>query len=68
MKSISLLLLNFYQRIISPHLPKSCRFYPSCSEYSKQAITKYGTFKGVYKTARRLAKCHPWHPGGIDEP
>ena len=59
-------LIGFYQKRISPFKPKSCRFYPTCSEYTKQAIKKYGFFNGVVLGAKRLVKCHPFHPGGND--
>jgi putative membrane protein insertion efficiency factor len=59
-------LLRFYQRFLSPFTGTSCRFYPSCSEYSIQAFGKHGLFYGALKTAIRLGKCHPFHPGGYD--
>lgn len=66
MKKILVFLINFYQKIISPYLPNSCRFYPTCSEYAKQAINKHGVIKGTSKSIKRLLKCHPWHEGGYD--
>ena len=66
MKRILLWLIRFYQRQISPGLPPSCRFIPTCSEYARQAIEKYGALKGTYLAIRRLLKCHPFHPGGYD--
>ena len=66
MKKILLYLLKFYQKGISPYLGRRCRFYPTCSEYSRQAITKYGAVKGTYLTVKRLLKCHPFHKGGYD--
>lgn len=66
MKRILLWLIRFYQRQISPGLPPSCRFIPTCSEYARQAIEKYGALKGTYLAVRRLLKCHPFHPGGYD--
>lgn len=59
-------LLIVYQRFISPLKPPSCRFYPTCSEYAIQAIKKYGILKGIGKSVIRVAKCHPFHPGGYD--
>ena len=59
--------LRLYQRILSPLLGPSCRFYPTCSSYAIEALSKHGLFKGVFLVARRLLKCHPFHPGGIDE-
>jgi putative membrane protein insertion efficiency factor len=66
MKTIFLLLIRFYQRAISPFLPPSCRFYPSCSHYGLEAIQRFGALKGGWLTVKRLTKCHPFHPGGID--
>jgi len=66
MKYIGISLIRFYQLVISPFLPSSCRFYPTCSEYALQAIKKYGFFKGTFIGAKRLVKCHPFHPGGYD--
>jgi uncharacterized protein len=59
-------LVRFYQRFISPGLPASCRFYPSCSQYTLEAIGRHGALKGVWLGGRRLLRCHPWHPGGFD--
>lgn len=59
-------LIRGYQRFISPALPPSCRFYPSCSTYALEAVAKYGLLKGSYLAARRLMRCHPFHPGGVD--
>lgn len=59
-------LIRFYQLVISPGLPPSCRFYPSCSEYTLQAIAKYGALKGLWLGVKRIARCHPFHPGGYD--
>ncbi len=58
--------IRFYQLAISPALPPSCRFYPTCSEYTLQAIAKYGALKGTWLGVRRIARCHPFHPGGYD--
>ncbi|MFQ5444610.1 MAG: membrane protein insertion efficiency factor YidD [bacterium] len=66
MKKISLGIIKFYQKLISPLFPPSCRFSPTCSEYTLQAISKYGFFKGVVLGLTRLIKCHPFHPGGYD--
>ena len=65
-KKILLFLIKIYQKIISPIFGKRCRFYPTCSEYSKQAITKYGAIKGTYLSIKRILKCHPFHKGGYD--
>lgn len=58
--------IRAYQLLLSPILPPACRFQPTCSEYSIDAIRRYGALKGVAMAARRLLKCHPWHPGGYD--
>lgn len=55
-----------YQLLLSPILPASCRFYPSCSEYTRQAVLKYGAVRGSWLGARRLVRCHPFNPGGYD--
>ena len=60
------LLLSAYQRIVSPLLPRACRFYPSCSVYMEQAVLKYGIAKGIVAGLTRIGRCHPWHPGGYD--
>jgi len=59
-------LIRGYQRLISPLLPPSCRFYPSCSQYALEAVTRHGALKGSWLAARRLVRCHPFHPGGYD--
>ena len=59
-------LIRLYQRLLSPLLPAACRFYPSCSQYALEAITRHGALKGGWLAARRLTRCHPFHPGGYD--
>lgn len=61
-----MLLIRGYQRFISPALPPSCRFHPSCSQYTLEAVERYGVVKGTWLGARRLVRCHPFHPGGHD--
>lgn len=61
-----LLLIGFYRRFISPMLPASCRFNPTCSLYSYQAFQKYPFFKALWLSVVRILKCHPFHPGGDD--
>ncbi len=56
----------FYQKIISPLTPPSCRFTPTCSEYARQALLKHGPVKGLYLAVRRLLRCHPWGGSGYD--
>ena len=60
------LLIRFYQLFISPLLGPRCRFYPSCSHYSLEAIQVHGIFKGSYLAIRRILRCHPANPGGVD--
>ena len=67
MKKLVLFSIKAYQAAIRPFLPPTCRFYPSCSNYSLEAVGKYGAVKGTWLTIKRLLKCHPFHPGGIDE-
>ena len=59
-------LIRVYQLGISPLLGPRCRFYPSCSRYAVEAIETHGPFKGVWLGVRRLLRCHPWNPGGLD--
>ncbi len=66
MKYPLMLLIRLYRYLISPLLPNSCRFYPSCSEYALEALERHGFFKGGFLALRRLLRCHPFHPGGID--
>lgn len=66
MSKILLVIIKFYQKFISPLSPPSCRFYPSCSEYSYESIKKHGTIKGSWYSVARVSKCHPFHPGGFD--
>ena len=68
MSRAALALLGFYKRRISPLLPRSCRFAPTCSEYARLAILKHGLLHGSALAAGRLMRCHPLHPGGIDLP
>jgi uncharacterized protein len=58
--------IRFYSRAISPALPARCRFYPTCSAYAAQAIERHGAARGSWLALRRLVKCAPWHPGGVD--
>ena len=60
------LLIRGYQRGVSPLLPASCRYSPTCSQYTLDAVRRYGALRGVWLGLRRLARCHPWHPGGFD--
>ena len=61
-----LLLIGGYRRLVSPLLPPSCRFYPSCSRYAVIAIQRHGALRGLWLAVRRIGRCHPWNPGGYD--
>ena len=58
--------IRIYQKTLSRAFPPSCRFYPSCSQYTLEAVVKYGALKGAWLGARRILRCHPFHPGGYD--
>ncbi|NJK80714.1 MAG: membrane protein insertion efficiency factor YidD [Chloroflexaceae bacterium] len=66
MRRIALAIIRFYQRAISPWLPPSCIYSPTCSQYGYEAISKYGIFKGGWMTFRRILRCHPFARGGYD--
>lgn len=59
-------IIRFYQKWISRFTPPTCRFYPTCSHYGIESINRFGVFKGGWLTVRRIVKCHPFHPGGVD--
>ncbi len=65
-KSLALFLIRIYKKLLSPLLPASCRFVPTCSQYTYEAIERYGVLKGSWMGAKRISRCHPWHPGGFD--
>lgn len=65
-KRIALGLVKAYQYLISPLFGPRCRFYPSCSVYAHEAISKYGALRGTVLALKRLSRCHPGHPGGAD--
>jgi len=58
--------IALYRFLISPLLPPSCRFYPSCSQYAIDALRAHGALRGTLLALARLGRCHPWHPGGVD--
>lgn len=58
--------IKVYRRFVSPLLPPSCRYWPTCSEYALQAVLKYGVLKGVFMGAWRVSRCNPWSKGGVD--
>lgn len=66
MKKVLILIIKGYKKYISPLLPASCRFYPTCSTYAIQAINKYGIIKGSIKTTYRILRCNPFNKGGYD--
>ncbi|MGG3625811.1 membrane protein insertion efficiency factor YidD [Bacillus gobiensis] len=66
MGKLFVMLIQLYQKIISPLTPPSCRFYPTCSNYGIEAIRTHGVIKGGWLTIKRILKCHPFHPGGVD--
>lgn len=66
MKKVLICILNYYQKNISPAFGKKCKYYPTCSEYMKQAIEKYGCIKGIFLGVIRILKCNPFSKGGYD--
>lgn len=66
MEKVFIAIIRFYQTVVSPLKPPTCRFYPTCSHYGLEAITKFGPIKGGWLTIKRIGKCHPLHPGGLD--
>ena len=66
MKSLLLAAVRGYQYLLRPLLGANCRFYPSCSDYARQAIERHGAYRGTRLALRRVGRCHPWHPGGYD--
>lgn len=63
---VAIKFIHGYRYLLSPWIGNQCRFYPTCSHYSEEALLRYGFFIGTYLTLRRLIKCHPWHEGGLD--
>ncbi|HDL20093.1 MAG TPA: membrane protein insertion efficiency factor YidD [Nitrospirae bacterium] len=66
MRRLMAKIIGFYQYLISPLFPQACRFSPTCSEYAREAILKYGMLRGGWMSLRRISRCHPFHPGGYD--
>jgi putative membrane protein insertion efficiency factor len=66
MKRLLIALIDAYRLLLSPFFGTQCRFHPTCSGYAREAIAVHGALRGCWLAARRLLKCHPWHPGGID--
>lgn len=66
MKRVLVFLIDAYKLLVSPFLGSRCRFYPSCSAYAKEAVTVHGALRGSWLAVKRIVKCGPWHPGGVD--
>jgi uncharacterized protein len=66
MRKLIVAILRFYKRMVSPLLPSACRYYPSCSDYMRQAVEKHGVARGGWMGVKRLLRCHPFHAGGLD--
>lgn len=66
MRRLLIVLVRAYQIVLSPYLGPRCRFYPTCSHYTITALQRYGALKGGWLALRRIGRCHPWHPGGVD--
>lgn len=66
LKNFLIIIIKFYKKFISPLLGNRCRFYPTCSTYAIDAITKYGALKGSFIALKRILRCHPFNPGGYD--
>jgi uncharacterized protein len=66
LKKFFISIIRFYQIVISPLKPPSCRFYPTCSHYGLEAVQRFGAFKGGFLAIKRILRCHPFHPGGMD--
>lgn len=66
MGRVLILLIRIYQWGLSPFLGHHCRFYPTCSEYACTAIARHGAARGLWLAVKRIGRCHPWHPGGVD--
>ncbi len=66
MRTILIQFIRLYRYLLSPLLGDNCRFYPSCSEYALTAVERFGAIRGGWLATRRICRCHPWHPGGVD--
>jgi len=66
MQRTILVLLRIYKQFVSPLLPSACRFYPTCSEYTMEAVRRFGPARGLWMGVKRISKCHPFHAGGYD--
>ncbi len=66
MQRVVVTLLRTYKCYVSPFLPSACRFHPTCSDYMREAVERYGAARGFWLGVKRLSRCHPFHPGGVD--
>jgi len=66
LQTVALATIRAYQRLVAPAFPPACRFFPSCSSYALEAVKRHGPARGLWLIARRLLRCHPYHPGGLD--
>jgi putative membrane protein insertion efficiency factor len=66
MRTILILAVRLYRYLVSPLLGPRCRFHPTCSCYAEEAVQRHGALRGGWLAIRRLGRCHPWHPGGVD--
>lgn len=66
MRWVFLAVIRAYRWLISPWIAPACRYFPSCSAYGEEAVRRFGALRGGWLTLRRIARCHPWHPGGYD--
>ncbi len=66
MQRLLILLIAAYRYFISPFLGSNCRFHPTCSHYAHEAVVRHGALRGSWLAVRRIGRCHPWHPGGLD--
>ena len=66
MRKLIVAFLRLYKWALSPLLPSACRYHPTCSDYMRQAVEKYGPVRGVWMGVKRVARCHPFHQGGLD--
>lgn len=66
MQRVLILFVKAYRLLLSPFLGNNCRYYPTCSEYAVTALGRHGALKGSWLAVKRIGRCHPWHPGGVD--
>lgn len=66
MRTLILVLIRFYRLALSPLIGPRCRFYPTCSSYTEEAVSRHGVWRGGWLSVKRIGRCHPWHAGGVD--